>query len=457
MSRQEELKSKNIGILLLKFSIPAMVGMMVNALYNVVDRIFVGKIGYLAMTGIGLNLPIMTVLMAFSMLVGIGAAARISIKLGEGRKEEAEHILGNAVVLLIVNMLILSCVLLLTKGKLLYLLGASKDTFHYADDYITIILFGAVFQSVGFGLNHCMRAEGQPAKAMVTMLIGAILNMILDPLFIFGFDMGIRGAAYATVFSQFVSMLWVVSHFLSQKSLLRLSAVNFKLDRSIVWSILSIGMSPFSIQVAASIVGVIANNALRTHGGDVAIGAMTIVNSLAIFIVMPIFGINQGAQPIIGFNYGAKQYDRVKETWKFAILGATTISTSGFLLTHFATEQMVRLFNDDPQLMKVASEGLKTMLVMMPIIGFQIVSSNYFQAVGKAHKAMFLSVLRQVILLVPLLLILPRIFGLKGIWFSGPISDFVAAVITAVFVYREMRMLNQLQSENLAVRVQEMS
>lgn len=455
MSRQEELKNKSIGVLLLKFSIPAMIGMMVNALYNVVDRIFVGKIGYLAMTGIGLNLPIMMTLMAFSMLIGIGAAARISIKLGEQKKDEAEKILGNAFVLSIVTMLGLSVLLLLIKNKILYWFGASANTFHYADQYITIVLYGAVFQSVAFGMNHCMRAEGQPAKAMITMLIGAVLNMILDPIFIFGLDMGVRGAALATILSQFVSMTWVVAHFLSGKNMLKLRTVNFKIDPAIVKSIVTIGMSPFSIQIAASLVNAIANNALRTHGGDVAIGAMTVVNSLALFIVMPIFGINQGAQPIIGFNYGAKQYDRVLETWKYAILGATIISTSGFLLTQFATQQVVRLFNDDPELMKVASQGVRTMLLMLPLVGFQIVSSNYFQAVGKAHKAVFLSVLRQVILLVPLLLILPSFFGLRGIWFSGAISDFSAAVITVIFVYREMRTLGQLQSETLVIQTQE--
>lgn len=447
MGRQEELRSQKIGPLLLKFSVPAMVGMIVSALYNVVDRVFVGRLGFLAMTGIGLNLPIMTTLLAFSMLVGIGAAARISIRLGEGKKEEAEKVLGNALVLLVVNMLVLSSLLMLFREKLLYLFGASPDTIVYAKEYITIILLGAVCQSVAFGLNHCMRAEGQPGKAMMTLLIGAILNMILDPLFIFTFKMGISGAALATVLSQLVSMLWVLSHFLSPKSMLKLRKENFSLDRKVVISILSIGMAPFAIQIAASVSGVIANNALRTYGGDVAIGAMTVVNSIAVFIVMPIFGINQGAQPIIGFNYGARQYDRVKKTFRLAILGATCISTGGFLLTRFAAEPLVRFFNKDPELMAVASQGMKILFMMMPVVGFQIVSSNYFQATGKAHKAMFLSVLRQVTLLVPLLLILPNFFGLMGIWMSGAIADIVSAVITAGFIYKELRSLRAMHEE----------
>lgn len=446
MGRQEELKNERVGKLLLKFAIPAIVGMMVSALYNVVDRIFVGRIGFLVMTGIGLNLPFMTMFLAFGMLVGLGGAARISIRLGEGKKEEAEKVLGNVFVLLILNMSVVVFFCLIFKEKLLILFGASKETFGYANDYITIILYGAVFQSVGFGMNHCMRAEGYPRKAMITMLIGGVLNIILDPILIFGFDMGIQGAALATIISQFISMCWVLSHFFSKNSILKLSIKNFRLEAKIVISILTIGMSPFFIQFATSIVSIVTNKALKTYGGDIAISAMTVINSLVIFVMMPIIGINQGSQPIIGFNYGARQYDRVKKTLKLAILAASVISIFGSLLTQFATASMVKLFNDDSRLIEVASKGMKIMFFMMPIIGFQIVSANYFQAVGKAYKSMFLSVLRQVLLLLPLLVILPKFLGLNGVWLSAPISDFASAVITAIFLYHEMSMLNQMQS-----------
>lgn len=449
MGKQEQLRSESVGRLLLKFSIPAMIGMMVTAMYNVVDRIFVGRIGYLAMTGIGLNFPFMTMLMAFSMLIGLGGAARISIRLGEGKKEGAEKVLGNALVLLFLIMTSVMVLLLLTKGKLLYLFGASEVTFPFANDYITIILYGSVFQGIGFGLNHCMRGEGQPAKAMITMIIGAGLNILLDPIFIFGFNMGIKGAALATITSQFVSMGWVLFHYFSKNSVLKFRLENLRLDKKVVGSILSIGMSPFAIQIAASMVTVISNNALKTHGGDIAISAMTVVNSLAIFVLMPIFGINQGSQPVIGFNYGARQYDRVKKAWKLSILGASVISTTGFLLTYFATEQMVRIFNSDPQLIAVASNGMKIMFFFLPIIGFQIVSSNYFQAVGKAHKSMFLSILRKVIIQAPMLLLLPRFFGLNGVWLAGPISDFGAAAITAIFIYVEIKNLNQMEQRQV--------
>lgn len=443
MSNQLELKNEKISKLLLKFSIPAIVGMMVSALYNVVDRMYIGRLGPMAMTGIGLNLPFMTILMAFSMLIGIGSGALISIKLGQNKKDEAEKILGNAFTLTIIIMSVIVILSLIFKTQLLYLFGASEATFRYADDYITIILYGAVFQGIGFGINNIIRAEGNPKIAMYTMLIGAVINIILDPVFIFVLGMGIKGAAIATIISQFVSMLWVVSHFLSGKSLITFKVKNLKLDFGIIKGIIAIGVSPFSMQIAASIVTVISNNSLKVYGGDIAIGAMTIINAVAIFFLMPIFGINQGSQPIIGFNYGAKQFKRVKEALKLAIFAATAISTLGFILTQFFTVSMIRIFNDDPILIEATIKGMRIFLIMLPLIGFQIVSANYFQAVGKAPKAMFLSLLRQVIVLIPMLLIMPRFFGLTGVWIAGPIADFTASLITALFLYNEMKHLDQ--------------
>lgn len=443
MSNQLELKNEKISKLLLKFSIPAIVGMMVSALYNVVDRMYIGRLGPMAMTGIGLNLPFMTILMAFSMLIGIGSGALISIKLGQNKKDEAEKILGNAFTLTIIIMSVIVILSLIFKTQLLYLFGASEATFRYADDYITIILYGAVFQGIGFGINNIIRAEGNPKIAMYTMLIGAVINIILDPVFIFVLGMGIKGAAIATIISQFVSMLWVVSHFLSGKSLITFKVKNLKLDFGIIKGIIAIGVSPFSMQIAASIVTVISNNSLKVYGGDIAIGAMTIINAVTIFFLMPIFGINQGSQPIIGFNYGAKQFKRVKEALKLAIFAATAISTLGFILTQFFTVSMIRIFNDDPILIEATIKGMRIFLIMLPLIGFQIVSANYFQAVGKAPKAMFLSLLRQVIVLIPMLLIMPRFFGLTGVWIAGPIADFTASLITALFLYNEMKHLDQ--------------
>jgi len=443
MSHNELLKNEKIGKLLLKFSIPAIIGMVVNALYNVVDRMYIGWIGPLAMTGIGLSLPLMTLLMGFGMLVGIGAGSRISIKLGEGHQDEAERILGNAFTLLFFIMGAVMVLGLLFKTPLLYLFGASEATIGYADEYLTIILYGAIFQGLGFGLTGVMRSEGHPTIAMMTTIGAALTNIVLDPIFIFGLDMGIAGAALATILSQFFSMMVVIYHFTKGKSRLKLHSKNLKLSKAVVISIVSIGMSPFFMQVAASVVSVIANNALKAYGGDIAIGAMTVINAIAIFFLMPIFGINQGTQPIVGYNYGAREYGRVKQALKLAITAGVTGPTTGFILTQFLTEPLVRIFNSDPELIAVATKGMRIFLSMLPLVGFQIISANYFQAVGKAPKAIFLSLLRQVLVLIPLLIILPKIFGLTGVWYAGPTADFVASLLTAIFLFKELRHLDE--------------
>ena len=288
MTKQLELKNEKVWKLLLKFSIPAIIGMMVNALYNVVDRMYIGRLGPLAMTGIGLNLPFMTMLLAFGMLVGIGSAAIISIRLGQNKKDEAEKILGNAFTLLFIIFTIVMVLSYIFKTDLLYIFGASSETIGYADDYITIILAGALFQGLGFGINNIIRAEGNPKIAMYTMLIGAVINIVLDPIFIFSFNMGIKGAAIATIISQFVSMVWVLYHFLSDKSILKFKVSNLKLESKIIKNIFAIGISPFFMQMAASMVTIISNNALKANGGDLAIGAMTVINAVVIFFLMPI-------------------------------------------------------------------------------------------------------------------------------------------------------------------------
>lgn len=451
MRQNEQLLNEPVGVLLFKYSLPAIVGMMVNALYNVVDRIYIGKLGPLHMTGVGLSMPLIILLMGFGMLVGIGAGARVSLRLGQNNKEQAERILGNAVTLLILIMGALSVLGLIFKLPLLRLFGASDVTIEFANQYLTVILIGAIFQGVGFGLNSIVRSEGNPKIAMYTVLIGAIANIILDPIFIFVFDMGIRGAAIATVISQLLTATWVVIHFTSSKSKLKLKVKNLALDFKTVLSILSIGMSPFSMQVASSIVIILANNELRAYGGDIAISAMTVINSIAIFFLMPIFGINHGSQPIIGFNYGAKAFDRVKKTLLLATIAGTTLSTLGFVLTQFWTTELIHLFNNDLELVKVASKGMKIFLIMLPVIGFQIISANYFQAVGKAPKAMFLSLLRQVLVLIPLLFILPKFFGLTGVWIASPIADLTASIVTAIFLFNE---LNHLEDSHMSMQTE---
>lgn len=444
MDRSKQLGEEKVGKLLLKFSIPAIVGMLVNALYNIVDRIFVGKgVSELAITAITVAFPISIIIMAFGMLVGIGAAATVSIKLGQKRKDEAEEILGNAFTLIIIVSLGVTILGLIFMDPLLKIFGASEAALPLAKQFISIILIGALLQNVGFGLNNIIRSEGNPKMAMSTMLIGAILNTIFNPIFIFVLHTGVRGSALATIVSQTVCSIWVIQYFTKGKSTLKLKAKNFKLKKGIVRQIVSIGLSPFLMQLAASIITIILNKGLATYGGDTAIAAMGIINSVSMLILMPIFGINQGSQPIIGFNYGAKNFARVKKALKLAILAATTISTTGFILVELFPRQIIGIFisGTGSELLSIGSRGIRIYLMMLPIIGFQIVSSNYFQAVGKAKISIFLSLSRQVIVLLPLIIILPQILKLDGVWIAGPSSDFIASLITGMFLIRELKKL----------------
>lgn len=447
MDRQKRLGEENISSLLMKFSIPAIVGMLVNALYNIVDRVFIGHIpviGKLAITGVGITMPIMTIIMAFAMLVGIGAAAVISIKLGQGKNKEAEEILGNAFILLIIFSIVITISGLIFIDEILIAFGASEDTMVYAKEFIMVIFIGSVFNMIGFGLNNSIRSEGNPKVAMITMLIGAIVNTILEPIFIFVFGLGVMGAAIATVIAQAISTIWILTYFTKGNSLLKLRLSSMKLKSSHIKSIFAVGMSPFAMQLAASVIQVISNNSLKTYGGDVAIGAMTVITSVSMMFLMPVFGFNQGSQPLIGYNYGAKKYKRVKETVKYGVLAATVVVVIGFIVIQVFPEAIIKMFNSDEELINVGTKGMRIFLFMIPVIGFQIISTNFFQSIGKAKISMFLSLLRQVIILIPMLLILPKFLGLTGVWIAGPISDAVASLITVIFVTKEFRKLNKL-------------
>ncbi len=452
--KQIELKEAPVFHLLLKYSIPAIIGMLVNALYNVVDRIFIGNMvkDPLAMSAVGLTFPFMLVIFGFCMLIGVGGSSRISIFLGEGNTEKANQILGNMLTLILLLISFIAVFSSIFKTPILYFLGASSDTIGYAEQYIQVILFGALFQGLSYCFNATMRSEGNPKKAMFTMLIGAGANIILDPIFIGPLGLGVAGAAWATIISQFICMLWVLSHYFSKDSILKFHRKFLALRPDLVKSIVSIGMAPCLMQLASGLISATANNALRLHGGDLAIGAMAIVNSIAAFIMMPIFGINQGSQPIIGFNYGAKQYARSKKAWKMAALAATTICILGFLATQFFSEALVRGFTPNTELLALAAGGLRKLLMLLPIIGFQVVSANYFQAVGKASKSMVLGMLRQVIILIPLLFTLPSFWGINGVWFAFPIADFLSSIITGVFIFQEMKHLTKMTRELPAIK-----
>ena len=446
VDRSKQLGEEKVSTLLFKFSLPAIVGMLVNALYNMVDRIFIGRgVGALAISGLAVGFPLSIINMAFGMLVGIGASTMISIKLGARKKDEAEKILGNGLILIILISIGLSILGLIFLDPILRLFGASSETLPYARDYMKYIIWGAVLQNIGFSMNNVIRAEGNPKIAMGTMLIGAIINTILDPIFIFVFHMGIKGAAIATIFAQAVSSVWVLYYFFSGRSTLKIKKENLKLEKDTIKMIMSIGISPFAMQLASSLVNTIFNKNLLTYGGDLAVGAMGIVNSISMLFFMPMFGINQGMQPIIGYNYGSKQYKRVIDTLKLAIKSAVVIATIGFIVVEVFPNALIKIFNKDEQLVEIGVHGIRIFLSMLPIIGFQIVSSNYFQAVGKAKTAIFLSLLRQVILLIPMLLILPSIFGLNGVWIVGPVSDALAAILTFFFISKDMREIVKLE------------
>ena len=442
MENQQALGTESVGKLLLKYSVPAIIGMLVNALYNVVDRIFIGNIpgvGPLAITGVGVTMPIMSITLAFAMLIGIGCTTNISIKLGQGKKEDAQKIIGNGITLSIIISLILSIIGIVFGNQILHLFGASDQTLYYAKSYIYIILAGTVFNTLGFTLNNTIRGDGNPKLAATIMVVGCITNVILDAVLIFVFNLGIQGAAIATVISQIVTALWGLMYYVKGKSNLTFEKSSLKLDKSLVKSIIAIGIAPFSMQIATSLVQVISNNALKMYGGDLAIGSMATISSISMIFLMPIFGLNQGSQPIIGFNYGAKQYDRANKAFKISALISIVILTAGWVLVQLSPETVIGMFNKDPKLMDISVNGIRIYLFMIPIIGISITGSNYIQSVGKAKIATVLSLLRQVILLIPMILILPNFFGLNGVWYASPISDFLSTAITAYILYRELK------------------
>lgn len=386
-----------------------------------------------------MTMPIMTIILAFGMLIGIGTTTTISIKLGQGKVEEARKLIGNAMTLSVITGIIIMILGILFANKILTLFGASENTLIYAKSYINIILLGTVVNLLSFSLNHSIRADGSPKISAGIMIVGCLTNIVLDWILIFGFNLGIQGAAIATVTSQALTAVLTIGYYISGKSNLRFSKSNLKLDTKLIKAVFAIGMSPFAMQLAASLVQVISNIALKTHGGDLAIGAMATISSIAMVFLMPIFGINQGAQPIIGFNYGAEKYDRVKKAYLGSLAVATIILCMGMVVIMLFPEAIIGIFNKDPELMNISVNGLRIYLLMLPIVGLSVTGTNFIQSIGKAKMAMLLSLLRQVILLIPAVLILPTFLGLQGVWTAQPVSDFIATVITGIVVFRELK------------------
>lgn len=438
-NRTKELGTKPIGQLLMKYAVPAVVAMTASSLYNIVDRIFIGRIpdvGTLSLGGLAVTFPIMNLSAAFGAMVGVGSSTLISIKLGQKDYETAERVLGNLVSLNIIIGIVVGVLGLVFIDPLLLFFGASENTLQYARDYMEIILYGNVVTHLYLGLNSALRSTGHPHVAMSATIATVVINAILDPLFIFTFELGIRGAAYATILAQIAALIYVVSVLSNKRDLIHLHAGIYGLRKRIVKSIFSIGMSPFAMQLCACLVVILINKGLTRHGGDMAIAAYGIVNGVTFLAVMVVLGICQGMQPIAGFNFGAQQPARVDEVLRKAIWLATIVMILDFVLCVFFPQYLIVIFTDDPTLSELASRGMRIVCSLSPIVGFQIVTGNFFQSIGMAKRSIFMSVSRQLVFLVPFLLIFPELWGTDGVWISIAAADGVASITAAFLLWQ---------------------
>ena len=435
-----ELGTQPIGKLLLQYAIPAIIAMTASSLYNMVDSIFIGHgVGPLAISGLAITFPLMNLAAAFGSLVGVGASTLVSVKLGQKDYDTAQNILGNVVTLNLIIGIGFSILTLLFLDPILYFFGASEDTIPYARDYMVIILLGNVVTHMCLGLNALLRASGHPQKAMIATITTVIINTILDPIFIYSFGWGIQGAAIATILAQIISLVWQFKTFTNKSELIHLRRGIYKLRSKIVKNTLAIGMSPFLMNLAACFIVILINKGLKEYDGDLAIGAFGIVNRIVFLFIMIVMGLNQGMQPIAGYNFGAQQFHRVDRVLKLTIYGATAVTVTGFLIGELMPELAVSIFTTHEGLLQLSAKGLRIVVMFFPIIGFQMVTSNFFQSIGMASKAIFLSLTRQLLFLVPCLLVLPHFWGSTGIWISMPISDLAASIVAGIMLYRQFK------------------
>ena len=438
------LGTEKIGKLLMQYAIPAIIAMTASSLYNMVDSIFIGHgVGPLAIAGLAITFPLMNLAAAFGSLVGVGASTLVAIKLGQKDKQSAIHILGNVVMLNGIIGLVFMTLALMFLDPILLFFGASADTLPYAREYMQVILGGNLVTHIYMGLNEVLRASGYPRKAMTATLMAVIVNCVLDALFIFGFGWGIRGAALATIAAQVIALGWVLYHFLDKRSFLHFERGIFGLKRHLVGGMLAIGLSPFLMNLCACFVVILINRSLKMHGGDLAIGAYGIVNRVVFLFLMIVMGFNQGMQPIAGYNFGARQFDRLVQVLKYTIFCGVTVTTIGFLVGQLFPRSIVYLFATDAELVRVAVEGLRIVLMFFPVVGFQMVTSSFFQSIGMAKKAIFLSLTRQLLFLIPSLLVLPHYFGTQGVWMSMPVADAIATVVAAFMLSWQLKQLKK--------------
>lgn len=443
-SQRKQILSGNLRMLLFKFSIPGIIGMVVSALYNFVDTIFVGQgVGSLAIAALTIVFPIQIVMLAIGLMIGVGAASIISRALGRNDPELAAKAGGNAFILNILINSVLMIPAFIFSDKILIFFGASKDVLPYARDYISIILFGFIFFSFSLAANHIIRAEGKPRAAVYPMVVGAVLNMILDPIFIFVFKMGVKGVAQATIISQFASCVYIVFYTFYGKSIFRPRTSMLTPNLRIMKNILFIGFPSFLMAIIDSVIFLIYNRAILYYGSDLYVAIAGIVIRIIDLTVMPILGISYGFSTIASFNYGAKLYSRVRRVFGEAVLWTTIIATTGFMAAMFFPRQLLSIFSSDPELINMGVLPMRIIVVFMPILGFLIVGGVIFQSIGKPIPALIIEFSRQVIFLVPAILILPLFFGLNGVMLSWPVSDFLSFLVTGAFVFHEFRILKR--------------
>ncbi len=434
------LGSKPVRKLLFQYALPSIIAMSAASLYNIVDSIFIGHgVGAMAIAGLAITFPLMNISAAFGALLGIGAGALTSIRMGEKNQHQAMKILGNMIKLDVLIGLIVTVIGLLFLEPILNFFGASEQTLPYAREYMTVILAGNVITHSFMGLNDVMRASGHPRKAMGAMLLAVLVNCILDTLLIFVFKWGIMGAAVATVTAQAIALTWEIIHFSDKKNFVHFDKHCFKFDKGIIREIIGIGLSPFFLNVCSCMIIVLINTGLMRHGGDIYVGAYGIINRISFLILMCVAGFTQGMQPIAGFNLGAHKFDRVTAVLKYTIFCGTVVTTIGFIMGNFFPEKIAMLFTGDEELIGITAHGMRIVTCMFPLIGFQMVTTSFFQAIRQARKAIFLSTTRQMLILIPLLVVLPYYYGTAGVWISMPISDAISSVLAAILLYLQFK------------------
>jgi putative MATE family efflux protein len=443
-----ELGTKPVGKLLVQYAMPAIIAMTASSLYNIIDRIFIGQVvGPLAISGLAITFPFMNLTGAFGAAIGVGSSTAISVKLGQKDYQTAENMLGNTVTLNLIVGLSVGLLCLIFLDPILKFFGASDQTLPYARDFMQIILAGNVFSHMYFGMNAVLRAASKPRQAMFATIFTVVMNILLDVIFIWWWHWGIRGAAFATMISQALALVWQMHLFADKGQLLHLKRGIYRLKGYLVKMIVGIGVSPFLMNVCACIIVIFMNNQLVSYGGDLSVGSYGIANGIATVFIMVVMGINQGMQPIAGYNYGSQQTDRMMRVVRLAIYGATAVMTVGWLIAMLIPEYCARLFTTDDTLVALSVKAIRINQVMFPVIGFQMVVTNFFQCIGKVKISIFLSLSRQLLFLLPCLVVLPRFFGIDGVWYSLPVSDLTAATVAACVMAVYMKKLNHQYKE----------